>query len=96
MSEEANVRPEEKKEEKKEEVKKEEPKKEISKKEEKKREVVQKPTNCMKCNKRLQRKTCYYRNEGYYCSKRCWELAEEAKANALKAEAAKKAVAAKK
>ncbi|MFC1621402.1 hypothetical protein ACFL2G_03760 [Candidatus Omnitrophota bacterium] len=54
----------------------------------KKREVAEKPANCMKCNKRFQRKTCYYRNEGYYCSKRCWKLAvaeakkkeEEAKA----------------
>jgi len=52
----------------------------------KKKEVVEKPANCMKCNKRLQRKTCYYRNEGYYCSKRCWKLAVEAKATAKKKE----------
>ena len=89
MSEEANVKPEEKK---------EEPKKEESpqsqalapqKKAEpqvKRPEIVPKPTNCMKCNKRLQRKTCYYRNGGYYCSKRCWKLAEAEK----KAKAAKK------
>jgi hypothetical protein len=34
-----------------------------------------KPTNCIKCNKRLKRKSCYYRNGGYYCSKGCWEQA---------------------
>ncbi|MBA3052917.1 MAG: hypothetical protein KKD90_07250 [Candidatus Omnitrophica bacterium] len=39
---------------------------------------VEKPDNCMKCNKRLQRKTWYYRNGGYYCGKRCWKLAVEA------------------
>ena len=55
-------------------VKKEEPKKE----EKKKPVVVEKPANCMKCNKRLQRKTWYYRNEGYFCSKRCWRLAAKA------------------
>ncbi len=43
-------------------------------------EVVQKSDNCMKCNKRLQRKTCYYRNNGYYCSKRCWRQAVQAAA----------------
>ncbi|MFH1854230.1 MAG: hypothetical protein ABH815_02850 [Candidatus Omnitrophota bacterium] len=37
-----------------------------------------KPANCMKCNKRLKRKTWYYRNGGYYCGKRCWELASKA------------------
>jgi len=36
---------------------------------------VEKTANCMKCNKRLQRKTWYYRANGYYCSKRCWRLA---------------------
>lgn len=45
---------------------------------EKEKIIIQKPTNCMKCNKRLQRKSWYYRNGGYYCSKRCWKLAEEA------------------
>jgi len=43
--------------------------------EETKPEVLEKPTNCMKCNKRLQRKSWYYRNGGFYCSKRCWKLA---------------------
>ena len=32
-----------------------------------------KPTNCAKCNKRLKRKTRYYRNNAYYCSKGCWK-----------------------
>lgn len=44
-------------------------------KEKKEKKVIEKPTNCMKCNKRLQRKAWYYRNGGYYCSKRCWKLA---------------------
>lgn len=61
---------------KKEEPKKEEPKQAPPKKEEKKKPViVEKTANCMKCNKRLQRKTWYYRANGYYCSKRCWRLA---------------------
>jgi len=34
----------------------------------------------MKCNKHLQRKTWYYRNDGYYCSKRCWKLTVKAAA----------------
>lgn len=42
-------------------------------------EAVPKPANCMKCNKHLQRKTWYYRDNGYYCSKRCWKLAMAAK-----------------
>lgn len=48
--------------------------------EKKEKEVVEKPANCMKCNKRLQRKVWYYRNGGYYCSKRCWKAAVEAEA----------------
>lgn len=39
------------------------------------KEKIVKPANCMNCNKHLQRKTWYYRNDGYYCSKRCWKLA---------------------
>ena len=71
---------------KKEEIKKEEPKKEAPKKKEKKKPVVvEKPANCMKCNKRLQRKTWYYRSNGYYCSKRCWRLALQAEAEKKKA-----------
>jgi hypothetical protein len=37
----------------------------------------------MKCNKRLKRKAWYYKNNGYYCSKGCWQ-------QAVKAAAAKK------
>jgi len=53
---------------------------EIKKPEETKKQPgpVEKPTNCMKCNKRLKRKTWYYRNGGYYCSKGCWKQAVEA------------------
>ncbi len=47
------------------------------KKEPKKQLIIEKPTNCMKCNKHLQRKSWYYRNNGYYCSKRCWKLAKK-------------------
>ncbi|HDP16388.1 MAG TPA: hypothetical protein ENN16_00870 [Candidatus Omnitrophica bacterium] len=39
---------------------------------------IEKPANCMKCNKHLKRKSWYYRNGGYYCSKRCWRLAAKA------------------
>ena len=40
-------------------------------------EVLERPTNCMKCNKRLKRKSWYYKNNGYYCSKGCWQQAVE-------------------
>ena len=40
-------------------------------------EVLEKPTNCMKCNKRLKRKSWYYKNNSYYCSKGCWQQAVE-------------------
>jgi len=52
------------------------------KKEPKEPQVIEKPTNCVKCNKHLKRKSWYYRNNGYYCSKRCWKLAEKAKKEA--------------
>ena len=54
------------------------PKKEVTQKKEP--VIIERPANCMKCNKHLQRKTWYYRNGGYYCSKRCWKLAVEAEA----------------
>jgi hypothetical protein len=41
-------------------------------------EAVERPTNCMKCNKRLNRKSWYYKNNGFYCSKGCWQQAVEA------------------
>ncbi len=30
------------------------------------------PANCASCNKRLSRKSWYYRHGKYYCTKRCW------------------------
>ena len=42
--------------------------------------LADRPTNCPICNKRLSRKSWYYRNGQYYCKKRCWETAQE-KAN---------------
>lgn len=51
--------------------------------------LADRPANCPVCNKRLSRKSWYYRNGQYYCKKRCWETAREkakeeaaAKANA--------------
>lgn len=41
-------------------------------------ETAGKPTNCMKCNKRLKRKIWYYKNNAYYCSKGCWQQAVKA------------------
>ena len=46
--------------------------------EKKEKEVIAKPANCIKCNKRLKRKYWYYRNGGYYCNKRCWKAASNA------------------
>ncbi|MFH1782350.1 MAG: hypothetical protein ABH848_01900 [Candidatus Omnitrophota bacterium] len=54
---------------------------------EEKKELQGKPTNCIKCNKRLQKKAWYYRNNGYFCSKRCWSLFEEKRQETLKKEA---------
>ena len=61
------------------------------KKEPKEQQVLEKPANCMKCNKHLQRKTWYYRNNGYYCSKRCWKSAEQDKKEAEAKKEEKKA-----
>jgi len=58
---------------------------------------------CTTCNKRLNRKSWYYRNGKYFCTKRCWtkeqakaqqeqaekEKAEQAKEGAAKQEATK-------
>jgi hypothetical protein len=52
-------------------------------------EAIEKPTNCMKCNKRLKRKAWYYKNNGYYCSKGCWQQAVEAAAKKKEKEAQK-------
>ena len=76
----AHQEPKQQEDKKKPEAKKQET--EAKKQEPKKQEAVERPTNCMKCNKRLQRKTWYYRDRGYYCSKRCWKLAVAAAAKA--------------
>ena len=36
-------------------------------------------TNCTQCNKRLNRKSWYYRDGQYYCRKRCWKDSTTAK-----------------
>ncbi len=52
--------------------------------------LADRPTNCPICNKRLSRKSWYYRNGQYYCKKRCWETAQEkAKEEAAKPSDAK-------
>ena len=62
----------------------------------KEKKRIERPTNCMKCNKRLQKKVRYYRNGAYYCSKRCWKQAvvkkkeEQAQAATKKKEEQKK------
>ncbi|MDD5613456.1 MAG: hypothetical protein PHQ54_00090 [Candidatus Omnitrophica bacterium] len=35
------------------------------------------PTNCKGCNKRMSLKKWYYRDNFYFCSKRCWEKAKD-------------------
>lgn len=54
----------------------------------KKPDAIEKPANCMNCNKRLKRKYWYYRNSGYYCGKGCWE---QARLKAKKKDQAQKA-----
>ncbi|MBI3087669.1 MAG: hypothetical protein HYY91_02100 [Candidatus Omnitrophica bacterium] len=34
------------------------------------------PTNCPTCNKRLSKKSWYYRNGQYACKKGCWQAAQ--------------------
>ena len=53
------------------------------------------PTNCAQSNKRIRRKSWYYRNGKYFANKQCFKLyAAEAAEKAQKAgEAAKAAVA---
>lgn len=45
------------------------------------------PTNCPTCNKRLSKKSWYYRNGQYACKKSCWQAAQ---AKAKQEQAAKK------
>ena len=33
------------------------------------------PATCSSCNKRLSKKTWYYRNGQYFCKKGCWKTA---------------------
>lgn len=33
----------------------------------------EKPANCAVCNKSIKKKRYYYRNDKYYCTKRCWK-----------------------
>ena len=33
------------------------------------------PATCSSCNKRLSKKTWYYRNGKYFCKKGCWQTA---------------------
>ena len=41
---------------------------------------------CASCGKRLSKKQWYYRNNQFFCKKRCWETAKE-KAKETKAQA---------
>ena len=45
---------------------------------------TERATNCASCNKRLSRKKQYYRNNAYYCNKRCWKQAADKAAQAAK------------
>jgi hypothetical protein len=58
---------------------------EAKKKEEAKK--VEKPANCVACNKSIKKKRWYYRDGKYYCSKECWQTAAK-KAKAPEAPAA--------
>ncbi len=33
----------------------------------------ERPTNCAVCNKAFKHKHWYYKNDKYFCTKRCWE-----------------------
>jgi hypothetical protein len=33
---------------------------------------IEKQTNCLSCNKPLKKIKRYYRDQKYYCSKKCW------------------------
>lgn len=33
---------------------------------------TEKQTNCLSCNKPIKRIKRYYRDQKYYCSKKCW------------------------
>jgi len=44
------------------------------------------PTECAHCGKALKKKLWYYRNDGFYCTKKCYKR----KAEAAQKEAAEK------
>ena len=50
--------------------------------------MADRPNVCASCNKRMSRKSWYYRNGQYFCKKRCFETAK-AKAAEEGAKAAK-------
>ena len=55
----------------------------------------QRPGTCCSCNKNLKRKTWFYRNSKWYCTKRCFNTAKEkAAGEAAKATATAAAAAA--
>lgn len=31
------------------------------------------PSNCVNCNKKLSKKSWYYRNGNYFCNKKCYQ-----------------------
>lgn len=41
--------------------------------------IGSRPATCASCGKRLNRKSWYYRNNKFFCKRRCWET-EQAKA----------------
>ncbi|MCX6357780.1 MAG: hypothetical protein NT045_07920 [Candidatus Aureabacteria bacterium] len=47
----------------------------------------EKPDKCEQCGKLLNRVKWYYRNSGYYCTRRCWKE-YKAKAAGVKSEGA--------
>ncbi|MFA5143114.1 MAG: hypothetical protein WC522_02935 [Candidatus Omnitrophota bacterium] len=38
---------------------------------------IEKPANCVVCNKSIKKKRWYYRAGKYYCTKRCWQKASK-------------------
>jgi hypothetical protein len=38
--------------------------------------LANKAATCSNCGKRLNRKSWYYRNNAYFCKRRCWETAQ--------------------
>jgi len=47
--------------------------------EEVKATTIEKQTNCLGCSKPLKKISQYYREGKYYCDKKCWRKAREAK-----------------